>query len=194
MKKICFLLLSAELFFGASAFATSPEIKLSARKDRVLSSQMRTVVLDVAKESLYQENESFVALYPSVQCPYSLQEAEVASRVSAPAVMSQGAGAAPVVYDDASILKVVAAKFSTQVRGTLARGSMNYLQLQGGGMLKSGTSFPFKLSNVAGQSFTVTISGIHSRGYTLTLGDASLTVPFDVSSGASADATINPSQ
>jgi hypothetical protein len=194
MKKICFLLLSAELFLGASAFAASPEIQLSGRKDRVLSSQMRTVVLDVAKESLDQEDESFVALYPSVQSPYTLGEAEAASSVSAPAVVAQGGGAAPVVYGDASILRVVSVSFAKQVRGTLARGSMNYLQLQGGSMLKSGTSFPAKIPQLAGQSFTVTISDIHSRGYTLKLGDASQTVPFDVSSGSSADATTNSSQ
>ena len=41
MKKTCFLLLFAELFLGAYAFAASPEIKLSGRKDRVLTYQMR---------------------------------------------------------------------------------------------------------------------------------------------------------
>ena len=186
MNKTCFLLLSAELLIGATAFAAAPDIKLSERKDRVLSSKMRMIVLQVAEECLNHRDEGFVTLSQEIQSPYAFKE-EVQQTSSA----AVAAVAAPVVYDDASILDGVGASLATQVRGSLARGAIYYLQLQGGGMHKSGASFPFKISKVDGGSFTVTvtIAEINSRGYTLTLGDATLTVPFDATTGASSGAT-----
>lgn len=188
MKKTCFLLLSAELFLAFYAFAATPEIKLSGRKDRVLSSTMRVVVLDVAEAYLNQENTDFVASTEGIGNPYAFKEASVAPGAVA-AKEPDAVAAAKVIYDDVSILKVIGVSFAKQVRGTLARGSMHYLQLQGGGMLKSGTSFPAKIPQVEGKSFTVTITDVNSRGYTLKMGDASLTLPIDGSSGVAAGAT-----
>ena len=99
-----------------------------------------------------------------------------------------------MVYDDASILKVIGLNLAKQVSGTLARGTTHYLQLQGGGMLKSGASFPAKIPQVAGRSFTVTLIDVNSRGYTLKMGAASLTLPFDDSSGDSASVTKDSTQ
>jgi hypothetical protein len=192
MKKTCFLLLSAELFLGGYAFAATPEIKLSGRKDRVLSSQMREVVLDVAVECLNQGDSDFVALAGEIENPYSFKQEEVVTPERPTAVVSKEPEAtvvAPVVYDDTSVLNAIGSRFAKQVRGTLARGSIHYLQLQGGGMLKSGTSFPAKIPQVEGKSFTVTIVDVNSRGYTLKMGDASLTLPFDVSSAGSSGAS-----
>lgn len=192
MIKTCFLLLSVELLVGASAFAAS-EIKLSGRKDRVLSSEMRTTILDVAKECLYREDEGFVALSRGIENPYEFKEEEEEEAPGAPSIAvatkKAEAAAALVVYDDASVLKAVATSFAKKVRGTLARGSIHYLQLQGGGMLKSGTSFPVKIPQIKGKTFTVAISDVHSRGYTLTLGDATIAVPFDRSSLSSTSVT-----
>ena len=188
MKKRCFLILFAELFLGVYAFSATSEIKLSGRKDRVLSYQMREIVLDVAEIYLNQGDEDFVVSTEGIKNPYVFKEAVTAAAAPS-AVASTEPDAvvvAPVVYDDASSLKVIGANFAKQMRGTLARGSTHYLQLQGGGMLKSGTSFPV---TSRGQSYTLTISDVNSRGYTLKVGDASLTVPFDVSSGGVAGAT-----
>ena len=194
MKKTCFLLLFAELFIGVYAFAATPEIKLSGRKDRVLSSRMRATVLDVAETYLDQEDQDFVALTQEIQNPYTFKDETVEAAVvvvspRAVAPKEPEVVAAPVVYDDASVLQVIGLSFAKQVRGTLARGATRYLQLQGGGMLKSGTSFPVKIPQVAGKSFTVTITDINSRGYTLKMGDAVLTLAFDASSGVTKDST-----
>ena len=188
MKKTCLLLLSAELLLGSYAFAATPEITLSGRKDRVLSFKMRALVLDVAETYLNQADEGFVASIEGVENPYAFKGAEAEAVVSPRTIATTKTAtvAAPVVYDDASMLQGVALSVAKQVRGTLSRGATHYLQFQGGGMLKSGSSF---VAQVEGESFTVTITDVNSDGYTLKMGDASLTVPFDVSSGVSAGAT-----
>ena len=155
MKKTCFLLLFAELFFGAYVFAATPEIKLSGRKDRVLAYQMREHVLAVAETHLNQVDEGFGATIETLDNPYAFKEVvEFVPRVIEKKPDSTDAS---VVYDDASILKVIGLNLAKQVSGTLARGTTHYLQLQGGGMLKSGASFPAKIPQVAGRSFTVTL-------------------------------------
>lgn len=196
MKKIYLLLLSTGLLFGASLFAANADIRLSGRKDRVLSSKVRVLVLDVAEDSLNHEDPSFIASIEGIKNPYASQDVvvdpiatETATVISkAPEVVE-----APVVYDDASILRVVGKSFSKQVRGTLARGAMNYLQLQGGGMIKPGTSFPAKIPELEGESFTVTITEIDSSSYTLKLKETSLTFSLDGSSDASSSATRDSS-
>ncbi len=187
MKKTCFLLLSAELFLGAYAFAATPEIKLSGRKDRVLSSQMRDRVLAVAETHLNQADDGFLASTEALGNPYAFKE--VVAFVPRVVENKPDAIDAAVVYDDASILKVIGLNLAKQVSGTLARGTTHYLQLQGGGMLKSGASFPAKIPQIPGQSFTATLMDVNPRGYTLKMGDASLTLPFDASSSTSAAVT-----
>ncbi|MDP4693563.1 MAG: hypothetical protein NWS00_03370 [Opitutales bacterium] len=87
--------------------------------------------------------------------------------------------AATVVYDDASVLKVIASNFSKQVRGTLARGSTNYIQLQGGNLLKPGTKFPARIAEDSDTQYNVILTEITSENYTLSLGDATLTLSYD---------------
>jgi hypothetical protein len=192
MKKTCFLLLSTELFFGAYAFAATPEIKLSGRKDRVLSYQMRERVLAVAESHLNQVNGGFGTKIEALDNPYVFKE--VVEFVPRVADQKSDLIDASVVYDDASILAVIGLNLAKQVSGTLARGTTHYLQLQGGGMLKSGASFPAKIPQVAGQSFNVTLMDVNSAGYTLKMGDASLTLPFDASSSVSAGVTKDSTQ
>lgn len=197
MKKTCFLLLLAGLFLGSSAFAATSEIKLSGRKDRVLSTKMRAIVLDVAKTYLNQADADFLASVEGLENPYAFKEAEVEAIAAvsprAVAVKEPEPVAAPVVYDDTSVLQAIGLSFAKQVRGSLARGTTHYLQLQGGGMLKIGTSFPAKIPQVEGKSFAVTLTDINSRGYTLKMGDAVLTQAFDAPSGVSAGATKDSS-
>ena len=190
MKKAYFLLLSAELLFGASLFAATSEIQLSGRKGAVLQSKVRLLVLDVADECLNRENDAFVVSIDGMKNPYAFKEDEVVPVIGDTVVAEEAEPVvAPVVYDNASILEAVAASFSKQVRGTLARGEKHFLQLQGGGMIKPDTRFSVKLPQLDGQSFTVTILDISSRGYTLELQGATLTVPYGKSSGAAAGAT-----
>ena len=155
MKKTCFLLLFAELFLGAYAFAATPEIKLSGRKDRVLTYQMRERVLAVAETHLNQADGGFGVTIEALDNPYAFKEVvEFIPRVieKKPVIID-----ASVVYDDASILEVIGLNLAKQVSGTLARGATYYLQLQGGGTLKSGASFPAKIPQIPGRSFTVTL-------------------------------------
>ena len=192
MKKTCFLLLFAELFLGAGAFAATPEIKLSGRKDRVLTYPMREHVLAVAETHLNQVDEEFKATIETLDNPYAFKE--VVEFVPRVIEKKPDPVEASVEYDDASILKVVGRNLATQVSGTLARGATHYLQLQSGVMLKPGYSFSAKTPQVAGQSFTVTLVDVNSRGYTLKMGNASLTLPFDASSSVSAGVTKDSTQ
>ncbi len=187
MKKIYFLLLSAELFLGAYAFAATPEIKLSGRKDRVLASNMRAIVLDAAEAYLNPENTGFIAMAETLESPYASKEGQVEEGGIAVEVKEPEIVTAAVVYDDASILKVIGVSFAKQVRGTLEKGGRSYLQLQGGGLLKSGTSFPATIPDIKDQTFNVTVSGITSRGYTLKMGESTLPVFFNESAGATKD-------
>ncbi|CAA6679520.1 MULTISPECIES: hypothetical protein [unclassified Lentimonas] len=182
MKKTYFLLLCANLFLGASLCAETPEIKLSGSKDRVLAHPVRISVLDVAETYLSQGDSDFAALLKTLDSPYGAEAPEVVV-----AVEEQAPVAEAVAYDDASVLEAIGLKFAIQVRGTLEKGGQNYLQLQGGGLLKSGTSFPANIPEIKDQTFTITVSDISSRGYTLSMGTSTFPVSFYGSTGATKD-------
>ena len=191
MKKTYFLLLCAELLFGAYIYAATPEIKLSGSKDHVLALPVRINVLDVAEAYLSQDDsDDFAALVKTLDSPYGLEEEEVVvAAVEAVSVEDQAPEpvAAPVAYDDASVLKAISLTLANQVRGTLEKGGQSYLQLQGGGLLKSGTSFPAKVPEIEDQTFTVTVLDVSSRGYTLSMGESTLPVSFNGSTGVTKD-------
>jgi len=179
-------LLGGLVFIGIcvadAAFATLPEIKLAVRKDLVLPVHMRNVVLETANTYLNKADDGFIASIKSIPSPYASKKSAV---VFAEAVEQESV---KLVYDDTSILQVIGANFAKQVRGTLVKGTEHYLQLPGGGLLKSGTSFPAKIPQLEGQTFTVTISDIDSRAYTLKMATATLVIPFSpTSSGATFD-------
>ena len=197
MKKTCFILLWIELLFGGYTFAAPQTIKLSVRKGHVLASNTRVDVLAAAETYLNQGSDDFILLIEDIGNPYTfeVEEAPVpVEEVSVPSVVvgrekvRRPVAVAPVVYSDASVLKVIASSFSKKVRGTLAKGGVYYLQLQGGGLLKAGTRFPVKIPQIKGQSFTVTVSTVNSRGYTLQMGDASLAMSLNALSAQSAGA------
>ncbi len=181
MKKAYFLLFSLGLLCELSAYGVEQKINISGRKDLVLSAEARNVVLNVADAHLGSREDGFSATVPSLLNPFTFKEvAEEASDVAAVStVRPEVPSEVNVVYDDASVLKVVASSFSKQVRGTLARGNSSYIQLQGGGLLKPGSTFPVRIPEVKDQSFTVTLETINSKGYTLRLGDATLTLSYD---------------
>lgn len=179
-------LLGGFVFIGIcmadSVFATLPEIKLAVRKDLVLPVQMRIVVLETANTYLNKVDDGFMASVKGIPSPYAPKQP---ASVAAEAVDQESV---KLVYDDTSILQVIGANFAKQVRGTLVKGTQHYLQLPGGGLLKSGTSFPAKIPQLEGQTFTVTISDIDSRAYTLKMATATLVIPLSpTSSGATLD-------
>lgn len=184
MKKLYYLLLCAELFMAVSVCAAVPEIKLTARKGHVLAIPVRDSVLTAAEVYLKPADSGFMAQAASIQSPYGEEPKEVAAESE---VKTSEPVEALVHYGDDSVLKVIGATFARQVRGTLEKGGRSYLQLQGGGLLKSGTSFPAKIPEIKDQTFTVTVSDISSRGYTLSMGESTLPVFFNASSGATKD-------
>lgn len=152
-----------------------PEIKLDQAKDRVISSSLRTSVLEVAEKSLNRSDDAVIAVIENVKNPYlAKREKEANSNI----IQKQ-----LTVYDDASILDLIQANFAPQVRGTLAKGNTNYLQLNGGGMIKEGDSFPVQIPQIEDRSFTVTILEITTRGYTLKMNDVIQGITFEKSSG-----------
>ena len=190
MNQKYILLFFSHLFIVMHAFPASPEIKLTARKGHLLAIPVRDSVLVVADQFLSPADQGFMAEVESLESPYGeeLEEVAVAAAVVVTEEQAPEPVEVPVHYDDASVLEVIATKFAKQVRGTLEKGGRSYLQLQGGGLLKSGTSFPVKVPEVEDQTFTVTVSDITSRGYTLTMGESTLPVSFNASTGVTKDA------
>lgn len=166
------------LLFNVTYLGASAEIKLTGRKDLVLSYETRVNVLDVAGRYLSQKDDSFLADSKEAASPFSFEQpvkvvAQGDSMVEEPVVEKV------INYDDGSVLSAVAANFSKQVRGTLARGSTSYLQMNGGNMIKPGTSFPVSIPQAKGQTFKIIVSEISSNSYTLKLGDAEQTVSLE---------------
>lgn len=178
--KICVL---SSLLAGALSAAT--EIKLTGRKDLVLSEDSRVEVLDVARMHLSEKGYEFLSYLEDVKTPYSFEQPVVgiARNERREEVVEEA-----INYDNASVLRAVAKNFSEQVRGTLARGNTSFLQLQGGSMVKPGTTFPVRIPEAQGQSFTVTITEITGEGYTLKLGDEEQTVRLDKASAGGSGA------
>jgi len=184
MKKVCIILIFSALYcMGGGMLAAQSKISLSGGNDRVLSIETRQNVLAVADGYIDRKNEGFVQMIETIENPFTFEqpEAEAASGVIVPVAVNPKAGS--VVYDDRSILSAIAQSFSGQVRGTLARGDVRYLQLKGGTLLKVGASFPAKIPQIPGQTFEINIADIDSAGYTLQLGDSTVTVPYEESSG-----------
>lgn len=154
-----------------------PEIKLNTGKDRVLPTKLRASILEVAEVSLNRSNEMFVADLENVKNPYPVKGTitETAENTMPEEILE--------VYDDVSVLELIRMNFAPQIRGTLAKGNVYYLQLNGGGMLKEGASFPVGIPQIEGQSFTVTVLEITPDGYTLKMNDVIEEVIFEQSSG-----------
>ncbi len=168
--------------------AMKSEIKLTGRKDLILSVESRTTVLEIGSRFLADNDEAFLAGLEGIETPYSFEQPIVeqpGNNIASTPGPVENAVVAPVNYDEASVLKAVAASFAKQVRGSIARGNTSYLQLQGGTLVKPGTSFPARLPQLEGQSFTVTVSEISGNGYLLELGDASLRLDYDNASSGS---------
>ena len=158
-----------------AAINDQPEIKLITDKNRVLPIEQRDSVLEAAETYLNRSDEVFFAGIEAVENPYS--NGVVADTGEKPEIESF------VVYDNASILELIQANFTPQVRGTIAKGETYYLQLNGGGMLAAGDSFPAQVPQIEGEFFMVMIQEITPDGYVLKMKDVARGVSFEKKSG-----------
>lgn len=158
----------------AASVNKQPEIKITASKDHVLPIELRNSILEVAETCLNRSDESFFASIKKVQSPFPLAPTESEIVDTATEI---------VVYDDESILGLIKTNFAAQIRGNIAKGGVYYLQLNGGGLLEAGDSFPAQLPQVEGESFTVTILEITSDGYILGMNDIVQKFNFEKKSG-----------
>ncbi len=159
----------------SAAISNHPEIKLTAAKDIVLPIKQRTTVLETAETYLNRSDEVFSAGIDAVNNPYSTG---VVADSAEKAVTTN-----VIVYDNTSILELIQANLEPQIRGTIAKGDVYYLQLNGGGMLGEGDSFPAQVPQVEGEFFMVMIQEITHDGYVLKMNDIAREVTFEKTSG-----------
>lgn len=177
------LFVPASFLICVSGYALQPEIKLVGRKDLVLSRENRDTVLEVGQSFLSKPEDDFLVKIENIETPFSFEEEKVQVAADKNTGGSDDVKVPELIkYDDASVLAVSAANFAKQVRGALQRGDKSFLQLEGGSLLKPGTSFPVRLPQLKGQSFVLTLTEISSEGYTLQLGEATLQLNYDNSS------------
>ncbi|MGB0743341.1 MAG: hypothetical protein ACPGSB_02340 [Opitutales bacterium] len=170
-----------------------PEIKLTGPKGLVLSADKRQTVLKLGNKYLNEKPDDFLQQIDEVKDPFGFKEASPVE----PAATGNAVAEEPdpvIIYDDAAVLEASAANFSKQVRGSIVRGDASFLQLEGGVLLRPGTSFPVRLPQAQGQTFTMTLVEISSNGYSLRIGEATKRLTFDVlsSSSSSSPQLSNP--
>ena len=147
-------------------------IVLSNIEGGVVPRSQRLNVLSVADQLIGDNQDFFLSTLDDVRSPLGVElVVEVASEVKEE--VKRG-----TIYDDASVLKVIASNFSKQVRGTLGRGENNFIQLAGGRLMKGGSSFPARIPQASDKTYTVEIVEVTSEGYTLSLGAASETLRY----------------
>lgn len=177
----------------SSLHAFQPEIKLAGRKDLVLGIESRQTVLEVGVACLAAKSEDYLSEIEDLSDPFAFKDATpVVAVVKNNTDKKEPAEAEPVHYDDATVLNASAANFASKVRGSITRGDSNYLQLEGGTLLKPGTSFPVRLPQAKDQAFTLTITEITSEGYTLQIGEATKQLSFNNKSQSNSIQFSNP--
>ncbi|PXA02984.1 hypothetical protein DDZ13_14450 [Coraliomargarita sinensis] len=170
----------AAALLQSSLYAFEPEIKLTGRKDLVLGIDSREKVLELGVTYLADKKDDYVSKIESLEEPFAFRDAAPENPVANNnRETRETVEPEKVNYDDASVLNVSAASFARKVRGSIARGDTSYLQLEGGTLLKPGTSFPVRIPQAQGQTFKLTITEITSEGYTLQIGEATKQLSFN---------------
>jgi len=171
----------ASLLLASASSAKSP-IRLGGSKSLVIPADTREEVVQAGRTHLARENPEFAAMAEDLENPFAFEQAE---EVLPRPQVAEGPDETPVEepepvidYDDATVLKAVSISLRRQVRGTLARGDSRYMQLQGGSLMKEGTTFPARLPQLEGQTFAVVVSEIGDDGFRIKLNEASLYVPY----------------
>ncbi len=180
------------LFCGALTLSPVPvpgadAIDVSGRKDQVLPIDNRLAILEAARRYTQVADNTFPQAVAGIETPFRFEQPVEAI----PEPTDEG-DAPPEertpVYDDRTILRLIAPAFSSQVRGTIALGKTRYLQLEGGDIREPGSRFAARLPQLDGKRVEVTLSKITPEGYTLSLGEASIFRPYvesaDQNSGA----------
>lgn len=153
------------------------QVDLGGRKDQVITINRRTSALDAADQYFANADAQLIATkVADLKNPYTFEEAveevvvQEKKKVSKPKPV--------VVYDDASVLDVIAKSLTGKIRGTMAMGDDHYLQLQSGGLMKTGSSFPAKIPQNKNRVYTVTLKDVSDDEFTLGLGDIERSYPF----------------
>lgn len=166
MKKYPHLLIPLLTLVGSlSVYAN--EINLGGKEELVLAKEVRGQVLELSEKLLMDREDDFIEEIAGMDSPFVFDQFEDV------AVEAEEETIEPIInYDDASVLRVVAGRFSQQVRGTLVRGDTSFLQLEGGALIRPGASFPVSIPQAQDRNFAVTVVQITSKSYTLSLGEA----------------------
>lgn len=176
LTKLLIALASASLIQGM-LLAFEPEIKLAGRKDLVLSIESRETVLRVGLTHLTKSKDDYSSLVEELENPFAFESDEPIKPVVEEKVDDTPPEPTKIDYDDQTVLKAASTSFSKQVRGSIARGDTIFLQLEGGTLLKPGKSFQVRLPKA--DPYTVTVSEITLKGYTLQVGEASKSFNYD---------------
>lgn len=187
-----FLFYLAFLLLHSSLNAFEPEIKLAGRKDLVLGIESRETVLEVGAKYLAGKTDDYAAKIEDLTDPFTFEDSTAVVAVANNNRTPEPAEPDPVIYEDEAVLKAAAASFAKKVRGSITRGASNYLQLEGGVLLKPGTSFPVRLPQAKDQTFVLTVTEITAEGYTLKIGEATKQLSFNNKSQSNSIQFSNP--
>lgn len=169
-------LVVALLHSSLSAFES--QIKLAGRKDLVLSVESRQTVLEVGMTFIANKADEYASTIEELTDPFAFKTTALV-QVGAGNTAAEATPEPVINYADADVLAASAASFAQKVRGSISRGDSNFLQLEGGNLLKPGTSFPVRIPQAKHQTFMLTITEITSQGYTLQIGEATQQLRYD---------------
>lgn len=165
-------------------------VKLAGSKEVVMGTGMRATILEVGNQALARADEPSTIIEEDFT-PFAFEKKAVETRIDP--VTSKVVEAPRVVrLDDGEVLARVADSFGKSVRGVMQRGSKSFLQLQGGTLLSSGTTFPAKLPQFKGKTFSVKVIEIDSDGYVLELGSERLRRSINAVSAPASKIQFNP--
>ena len=165
-----------------SALVASAEIDLGGSKDKVISFGKRAAVLEAGAkylegasaddfaESIEGLQNPFVFEQPVEEVLQEIVETGEAPKVKAPEPI--------VVYDDAAVLDVIAKSLAGKIRGTMGMSDTYYLQLEKGGLMKAGASFPARIPETKDQAYTVTLTEVGPDDFTLRLREVEKSYPI----------------
>lgn len=165
---------------SSAAYSMESSIKLTGRKDLVLSIEVRQQVLEVGRGFISNGSSVEMPQAEDLRDPFSFEvEKKPVVTQAEDGMGEKEAEGLPKNYADASVLDIASASLAKKVRGFITRGETSYLQLEGGTLLKLGTSFPVRLPEAEDRSYTLTVTDISSDGYELQIGDVRKRVSYD---------------
>ncbi|MFP4259665.1 MAG: hypothetical protein ACLFS1_01155 [Opitutales bacterium] len=154
-------------------FGVSPEISLRSSSDLIINTDLREKALEVGRHEIASERPEFLATIEDVKSPFLPYGYE------ADAPVDETPEAPQTSYSDSAILEAVASRFAKQVRGTLSRGGVSYLQVAGGSLIRPGATFPASIPQMSQQTFEITVESITAEAYVLALGEARVRLTSD---------------